>query len=57
MKIKKLKRNYKKEERRHDKAYEKENAKHEKRHSAELDEALKIGTRVSKKKTRVSKKK
>lgn len=56
MKIKKLKKNHAKEERRHDKAYEKENAKHEKRHSVELDEALKIGTRVSKK-SRVTKKK
>jgi hypothetical protein len=54
--VKKIKKLYNKEEKRHDKAYEKENSKHEKRHSVELDEALKVGTRVSKK-TRVSKRK
>lgn len=43
MKIKKLKKSYNKEEKRHDKAYEKENKKHEKKHIVELDEALEIG--------------
>ena len=49
MKVKVLKKNYKKEEKRHDRAYEKENSKHEKKHIVELDEALKVGKKPCKK--------
>jgi hypothetical protein len=49
-KIKKLKKNYKKEEIRHDKQYEKENTLHEKRHIKELDEALSICKKKNRKK-------
>lgn len=50
MKIKELKKNYAKEERRHDKAYEKENAKHEKRHSIEEEQAIAAGKALKTKK-------
>lgn len=52
MKIKELRKKYKKEEKRHDAKYEKENSLHEKRHITELDTALKIkekGTSKNKK--------
>ena len=48
MKVKKLKKNYNKEEKRHEKAYEKEKSKHERRHVVEIDEALRIGKKKSK---------
>lgn len=50
MKISKLKKNYNKEEKRHDKKYEKENSLHEKRHKVEIDEAIEIGKSKKKKK-------
>lgn len=49
---KSLKKKYKKEEIRHDKAYESENSKHEKRHIVELDKALQIGCGKKPKKIR-----
>jgi hypothetical protein len=48
MKVTKLKKNYKKEEKRHDKVSEKEIARHERKHIVELDEALKIGKKKNK---------
>lgn len=49
-KVKKLKKIYNKEEKRHDKAYEKENSLHEKRHRKEENDALKVGMKPSKRK-------
>jgi len=49
MKKKELKKKYKKEEVRHDKAAKKENEKHEKKHIVELDEALRISGKCKKK--------
>jgi hypothetical protein len=49
-KIDQLKKRYKKEEVRHDKAYEKENTLHEKRHWKEEQEALETGKKVKRKK-------
>ena len=47
---KKLKRDYAREEKSHDKKYEKENSRHEKKHRDELEEALTICDKKKKRK-------
>lgn len=47
-KIKAIKKEYNKEEKRHDVAYERENSKHEKKHRKEMDEAFKASKKGKK---------
>jgi len=50
MKAKEIKKNYEKEEKRHEKKYKKENTLHEKKHRVELNEALTCDKKKKKKK-------
>jgi hypothetical protein len=48
MKKSEIKKEYNKEEKRHDKAYKKENARHERKHDKEMEDAFRSGGKIKK---------